>query len=405
VREHEGLPLPGGARIVHIGPHKTGTSALQGAFHLARRAASEQGLHYAGPNRQPLHAAQAIASVTETKPAPPGLRQWRRLVEEIEGATEMRTLASSEWFADATSPGIRRIARDLGPERLHIVVTVRPLDRVLPSQWQQNAQAGQLLAYEPWLESVFRDPGGVVGRGFWRRHRHDQLVARWAEIIGADRVTVVVADDRDRAAILRGFEALTGLRSGTLVAPDDRQNRSLTAGEVELVRELHLAMDRAGLAPPTRLSLVLFGAAQRLRQRVPGPGEARIETPGWALDAAAPIQREMVDNLRADGVRVIGDLESLAPDVPAAGRRTRRTASTRATEATDWPALAAQASLGLIDYAGLARRGFGEAGADLDAIDALSTSRLLSVLMARVGGGLSRRVPVPGRARGAAEAP
>jgi hypothetical protein len=81
------VPLPDGTRLVHIGPHKTGTTTLQGAFHLARHAASEQGVHYVGRNRQPIHAAQAVAALTAPpERESPAFRHWRRLVAEIAAA-------------------------------------------------------------------------------------------------------------------------------------------------------------------------------------------------------------------------------------------------------------------------------------------------------------------------------
>lgn len=389
--------LPDGARLVHIGPHKTGTSTLQGAFHLARRAASKQGVRYAGPNRQPLHAAQAIARLEDSATADsPALRHWRRLVADIRAAKESRVVASSEWFSDAKSHSIGRIADDLDPARVQIVVTLRPLGRILSSQWQQLAQAGHMRAYEPWLEAVFREPDGPVGRPFWHRHRHDLLVERWAKVFGIDRLTVVVADDRDRSALLRAFERLTGLRTGTLVAPDDRQNRSLTAAEIDLVRDIHVALNELGIDAATRMNLVLFGVAGHLKLRWPDKTEARIETPRWAYDASVGIARQAVDAIRASGVRVIGDLDSLATADGGVPVDAGPLAESR------WPALAASASMGMLGATGLVRRSIASGTADgwpdelpaassdpsvdraLASHAGLSTERLIGVLGSRV---------------------
>jgi hypothetical protein len=46
--------LRAGARLLHIGPHKTGSTAVQGAFHLARERLAAQGVVYPGQGRQPL---------------------------------------------------------------------------------------------------------------------------------------------------------------------------------------------------------------------------------------------------------------------------------------------------------------------------------------------------------------
>ena len=395
--------LPEGTRLVHIGPHKTGTSALQGAFHLARGAASKQGVHYAGPNRQPLHAARQVAALTDSTAGARGeLRQWARLVREIRSAAEPRILVSSEWFADAKEPGIRRIAHDLGPDQTHIVVTLRPLVRILASQWQQHAQAGHPAGFEPWLRTVFTEPESTMGRVFWHRHRHDRLVERWAGVVGLDRITVVVADDHDRDFLLRAFEGLTGLRTGTLSALDDHQNRSLTVAEIELVRRLHGALARAGIDPATRLKLMLFGAALRLRLRVPGPLEPRIEAPAWAVEDSTAIAQEIVRNLGQCGVRVIGNLSSLAAAPPDAGKASDGIGD------PDWSALAAAAAMGVLGFSGLAR-GRRPAGAaawpdaapprraaaplDMDAIGAVSTPRLVAVFAARIRGAVRSRLP------------
>ena len=52
---------------------------------------------------------------------------------------------------------------------------------------------------------------------FWPIHSHHELVARWAEVVGVEHVTVIVVGDRDRRALPRAFESLLGLRDGTLV--------------------------------------------------------------------------------------------------------------------------------------------------------------------------------------------
>ena len=56
--------------------------------------------------------------------------------------------------------------------------------------------------------------------GFWRRHRHDELVTRWATAAGAQNLTVIVVDDSDRLMLPRTFESLLGLPNGFLVLED-----------------------------------------------------------------------------------------------------------------------------------------------------------------------------------------
>lgn len=341
--------LPVGTRLLHIGPHKTGTSSLQSAFHLARRQLHAYGVHYAGRNRQPLNAAQAAAALPGTLPRPRVARSWRALVREVRGSRAARVVISSEWFSDAGDAATRIIAEELDPSRLHVVLTLRPLANIIPSQWQQYVQAGSTVAFEPWLEAVLRRPGTVTP-SFWHRHRHDEIAARWAAVVGPERVTVVVAIGHDRGAIPRAFERLVGLPPGLLVPDDDRANRSLTWAEIELIRATNAGLDGAGLDARLKQALVLFGAAARLKARLPARHEPRIRTPDWAYQPILDAARSIVDGLRRSGVRVVGDLEELAAPP---GSVTRRIANPAA--APPWPHLAALAAMGILIEAGLAR--------------------------------------------------
>lgn len=42
------MAYPDGSVILHIGPHKTGTTTLQAAFHQNREPLEAQGVHYVG---------------------------------------------------------------------------------------------------------------------------------------------------------------------------------------------------------------------------------------------------------------------------------------------------------------------------------------------------------------------
>ncbi|TMB75801.1 MAG: hypothetical protein E6I65_02300 [Chloroflexi bacterium] len=314
------LLLPEGTRLVHIGPPKTGTTAVQGAFHARRREVLAQGVRYAGRSR---HSGAAVLAVGgrpsfQRDSGPPPMRRWNDLAGEVRRSTEARVLLSSEFFADVEADRIPRIADDLGRERLHVVVTLRPLSRLLASQWQQYVQSFMRLSYDDWLDAVLNGPPGKVTPTFWRRHRHDELIERWAAVVGPERMSVVVIDEDDHDQVLRVFEQLLGLRAGTLVAEDDVTNRSMTLAEIEAVRAFNNAFWDAGLRNALYHRVMHFGAAAYMKQRQPKPGEPRIETPQWALDRSGEIAREMVARIAPSGVRIIGDLEALTV-VPASG--------------------------------------------------------------------------------------
>ena len=312
------VPVPEGTRLVHVGPHKTGTTAVQNALWDARQSLREQGVYHAGRSRNPSNAVRAVAEQSSPYEVdkPPSMRHWRDLVSEIRGAREPRLVVSSEFFAWAQGSQIERIVRDLDPERIRVVVTLRPLLRVMPSMWQQNVQQGRTIRFEEWVRQTLADPG----RPFWTLERHDQLIDRWVAALGIDRVTGVVVDDRDHGAVMRAFEGLLGLRAGTLIAGRDLMNRSLTMAEAEAVRAFNVAFNERKLPRDLHARTMRFGAAQLMKRRVPPPDERPVALPGWAYPDVARIQREIVDGVRASGVAILGDMAILetAPTPPDA---------------------------------------------------------------------------------------
>lgn len=318
------LLLSPGARLVHVGAHKTGTTAVQGAFSLAAGRLAEHGVSYFGPVPGRTYLKGALA-VTGSKPQlgkpVPDLRHWTDLAAELAAQGDRRVLVSSAFFGDGDAAAAARVVADLSPSPVHPVVTLRPLTRVLPSQWQQYVQNGLRLSYEDWLDVTFnRPPGQGPTPNFWRRHRHDELVARWAEAAGPDQVISIVVDDSDRLMLLRTFEGLLGLPAGFLELDDSAENRSLTLGEAELIRLVNAEIDRRGWPEQIYSMFMKGGALKQLKAGYrPGPGELRVSTPAWALKRAAEIDTEMAGRIADLGVRVVGDISSLSgvPDSAA----------------------------------------------------------------------------------------
>lgn len=303
------LPLPEGARLIHVGPHKTGTTAVQNALWHARSRLLEQGVRHAGRSRNPSNAVRAAAEQPSpySIDKPPSIGHWRDLVREIRRAREPRVVVSSEFFAWADPEQIERVVHDLDAARVHVIVTLRPLVRVMPSMWQQNIQQGTVTPFEDWLRQVLANPN----RPFWKLERHDHLIDRWAAVVGLDRVTGVIVDDRDHGAVMRAFEGLLGLAPGTLVAERDLMNRSLTLAEAEAVRAFNIAFKARDLPRDLHARTMRFGAAQLMKRRIPPPEERPVTLPAWALPEVARIQAEIVAGVRASGVAIIGDLATL----------------------------------------------------------------------------------------------
>jgi len=302
-----------GTRLLHIGPHKTGTSAVQGALYLARERLAAEGVVYPGQGRQPLWPILAVTGQPPLLGEPqPKISYWENLTGQIAAAGDQRVVLSSEFFAQADDATARRVVTDLGGDRVHVVVTLRSLTRILPSQWQQYIQNGFHFRYLEWLEGILSDPPDTPTPGFWHRHRHDELVARWAAVTGPEKLTVIVVDEADRLMLLRVFESMLGLPEGFLVPEERAVNRSLTAAEAELVRRLSEEFSRREWPLRNYSTFMRYGVIEQMKTgRQPAPDEPRITTPAWALDRAAEISAEMAASIEALGVNIVGDISSL----------------------------------------------------------------------------------------------
>lgn len=320
--------LPDGSRLLHIGPHKTGTTTVQAAFDQNRDRLAEYGVHYAGRKAHSMTAAIAAATggALASDSVDAGAERWRALTAEVAASDARVTVLSSEFYSEARPERIRGILDALGADRTHVVVTLRPLSRILASQWQQYMQNRPLLKYDDdldyagWLDRVLRhpdDPG--VTPSFWWRHRHDRVVRDWAEQVGADRTTVVVVDESDRRMLMRTFEELVDVPEGTLEPHDLAANRSLTVPEVELLRGFNRHFVQQGWSHADYTRYVRFGAARVLQERAPGPAEERLLTPPWAVELASELGAEMAAAIATTGVRVIGDLSVLGDPSVARG--------------------------------------------------------------------------------------
>ncbi|GAB3644764.1 hypothetical protein [Glycomyces tarimensis] len=303
-------PFEPGTRVIHIGPHKTGTTAVQGSLHAARERLGEHGVWLPSPRRNPVDEVKdAVAS----RPADPTRPAWRRLTEAVARTGDRVGVVSSEFFADADAEACGRVVDGLGGPSVRVVVTLRPLARIMPSQWQQHVQSGMSTRYADWLAELLReDSDDTATNVFWHRHRHDRFVERWAEAAGPEHVTVLVVDDRERDRLLRDFEAVLGLPEHLLSPAKNAGNRSLTAAETEAVRQCAAACAERGWSKAVFRKYVRYGVVPRIKTgRTPPPDEARIATPDWALERAAEIGSAIADRLADSGVRVIGDLDVL----------------------------------------------------------------------------------------------
>jgi hypothetical protein len=322
-KEANDITVPPGSIVLHIGPHKTGTTALQLALDRARAALEAQGVSYVweGMRQNANMAAQAVGKLSSRKFAGDTsvpYWHWDNLLKKVAERRTNRVVVSGEEFSNLPLDTIKKVIEDFGSRYTTVLVTLRPLEDILCSSWQQYIQFGAVTdPFEEWLVKVLSpDTKSSLIERFWMRNRHDTLVERWGSLVGNKNVTVIALNPSDRGLLFRSVETLTGLRQGTLVDEGRLINRSITAPEAEAIRAVYMRLQHLGLADLSRHIRYMVSSSELIKRERKPMGEAKITLPRWALERSRELSAEMVQNIVASGARIIGNVETLAPTGP-----------------------------------------------------------------------------------------
>lgn len=316
-------PVPPGSSVLHIGPHKTGTSALQEAMRRARADLLEQGVRLAGLFPGDADGIRYAITGRPRGSAEKAVRAWERIRAEMTDPAVPRRICSRETFANAGRKRARTILEQLGfgSQPFHVVMSARPLAQLVPSQYSQFVQRGLChLPFEDWVKALLADDGSEqTVRLFWKRHSYDAQVRRWGGLVGAENLTVIVVDPRSPLFLPQAFERLLDLRPGTLAdnMEHDLGNRSLTLAELDLIRQWHAITAPTGV-DQGELTKLAWQLAYHLRRFNPKPVDPRPTLPDWAIPEIGRRATESTAAIAASGAQAIGDLDALTV-VPTAG--------------------------------------------------------------------------------------
>jgi len=314
--------------VIHAGFFKTGTTALQSSLAANREKLLQNGVLYpaltsgnASRSTGQHRAAWAIKGRhwgwegEGGKKTP--IKVWKNLAKEM-NSFHGTSLFSSEFLAELLVEDVQRMKKRVKAENVQIVFTLRPLVKMLPSQYQQSVKYGMRLDYENWLQRVLNgDESMVQNKTFWERHDHPGVIKRWVDVYGAKNVTLVVVDENQPNLIYETFNDILGLPSGLLGPVEEKGlNRSLTWEEICLLLELNKKYDRK-LGWGEYAAMIRNGIFRSLTDVPARAGQQKLLTPQWAVNRAKEITSKNISDLRAMGIKILGDLESTASaDVP-----------------------------------------------------------------------------------------
>lgn len=310
------------AILLHIGVHKTGTTAIQAALAQATDVLADHDVLYPAPRSHFDTGMAALGRQAgwDRSDEPRDRSRWLDVVRRARRHSG-RVLFSSEVLCEADDAAARRLIDELGADRVQVLITLRPLEVLLPSTWQQYLKSGYSLPYRRWLKRVLKSKDATTTRSFWRRNDHGRLVERWGALIGSSNVAVLVVNSADRFGLYRDFEQLLGLPDQSLIPGESSPgNRSLSAAEAEALRLFNEKM-KEQMPYAAYHRLIRRGAALNLVEgRTPDLEELPIMTPGWAVRRAREFGEESVRRIAASGSPVFGSIDLLTPThEPASG--------------------------------------------------------------------------------------
>lgn len=304
--------------VLHVGFHKTGTTALQYSLSANAEALGINGWVYPPTKKNKAHhqVAWAITSrVTGWKSHggkssdPRASKRFFRFI----GKSDKNVVVSSEFFSELNLEQISELKRKLSNTDCQIVFTLRPISRILPSAYQQEVKNGAKANYVEWLTRIFSDKSNSGQLRFWSRHDHHLQVSKWVSVFGKKNVHLVISDEANHNFLIETFYSLLGI-SGNQIAPLEKNeiNRSMTLEEIELIRNLNIDFNRDLGWMEYVSSIRSTFVREMTHSPAPGHSIGKLATPSQFKQQVVSKASDIVSGLIALDVNVYGDLFSLS---------------------------------------------------------------------------------------------
>ncbi len=299
--------------FVHIGLPKTATTYLQTIVWGSREQLLADGVLLPGLGRfDHLWTSRIVREDPRLPKASEEHRSsWERLRAEI-ASHDGDALITHEFFAAASAEQAARMAEQLAPAEVHVVITARDLLGLFTASWQESLKNRGTASMADYSREVSEDPRDVWN---WRTLDLHLVLQRWSEAVAHERIHVLPLDtSAPRDEIWHRFAGLLGLRADAYDLSQSFPNESMGVVEAEVLRRVNehlVARKSLGAARDRGMFIRTFLADERL---VPRKGEKfwpqadRIEECRARNDAA-------LTYLREHPVEVVGDLARL--EIPA----------------------------------------------------------------------------------------
>ena len=293
-------------KIVHVGQMKSGTTYIQNALSQNRMLLADRGLLYPGELFNQQHACYGLCG--PDIPWAEFRDKWVKLAEEMLDemeTTDKDVLISSEALSCMASAGVQNFVDKMAGID-EVVITVRNLQSVLLSGWQQNIKGGGKKNLKEYIDSVKHDR--LTNGRIWRPYSFGETAHTWS--CHANVSVVIVGDGVNSNNVLENFADACHIPH--IDAPyldTSKKNKSLKREDVELLRffnKLNQNMGKEDREKYVRwlLKKGFFPAANLADgSRITMSPESADMVSDWAKEEIRKIP---------DAVRVYGDVSEVA---------------------------------------------------------------------------------------------
>lgn len=232
--------------IIHIGPHKTGTKFLQGAFSSMPDALLAGSVYY--PRQWIMDDTGSHLGLIRALHS----SNVDGLKEEFSALNQSRyakILLSSEDLSDLRGDNIAKLRQLIDGSPVEIVFYCRAYAQIISSSWQESVKQGSVMTLPEYVSNNCIDTFGSNLFNF------NVVLNEFANVFGKDNIKTVSYE-----AVLRSGENLADHFAKTFLGLPDlcgrslqRSNESLTIFESEMMRflnsEYHVSSGRQSAHP------------------------------------------------------------------------------------------------------------------------------------------------------------
>ena len=303
------------AKVVHahIGSSKTGTTFIQQVLWDNKAALDSDRILL--PGRRRRQQGDAARALNRWSPGDPVPKSWLTIADEIVSSSHPVSLLSQEFICWLKPEQIEQFVGALPRREVRVVLTTRDLARLIPAQWQSALRQGKTWTLTEYANAV----AGAEPRGerhpayvhFWKRQDYGGILRRWVDAIGRDNVTVVTLprSGSDPDELWRRFCEATELDAGRYPTKGVR-NTSLGAASAEVLRRLNATEAIEGL-DHNDYAREVNGRLARHVLDPRRPKEPGLTLPTGQRDWVAAKSKEIIAEVEATGVKVIGSVDEL----------------------------------------------------------------------------------------------